>query len=213
MLPIDTEVTLRGPLRWTVGEVVADAAASVPWIGLPANGLCTLGVVDSRARGVLLIENRSSFERVCAIPEIVDRWLCVWGEGYVRNGPVALVRALAPDHIAAWGDLDAHGVAIVADLAARLDRPVHPVGMEPEIFRTGLKRTRTDEERREARKLAGKLAASAPEPLRPLAELIAVNGDSCEQETTRQRVASQLPAMLKAIENGEVSAFDPGLGD
>jgi hypothetical protein len=212
VLPVDTEVTLRGPLRWTVGEVVADAAASVPWIGLPANGLCTLGVVESRARGVLLIENRSNFERVCALPEVVDRWLCVWGEGYVRNGLIGLIRALAPGHVAAWGDLDAHGVAIIADVAARLERPVHPVGMDPEIFETGLKRTRTDEERHEARKLAGRLATSAPEPLRPLAEMIAVDGDSCEQETIRQRVAPQLPAMLRAIENGESPVFDADLG-
>ncbi|WP_239082222.1 Wadjet anti-phage system protein JetD domain-containing protein [Actinoplanes teichomyceticus] len=204
VLPIDTEVTLRGPLRWTIGEVVADAATSVPWIGLPSNGLCTLGVVESRARGVLLIENKSNFERVCAIPEIVDRWLCVWGRGYARDGLVTLVRALAPEHVAAWGDLDAHGIAIVADLAERLERSVVPVGMDPEIFRTGVKRKRTDEERRDARELAEKMATSAPEPLRPLAELIAMSGDSCEQETTRQRVVPQLPRMLRAIENGDL---------
>jgi hypothetical protein len=41
-----------------------------------------------------------------------------------------------------------------------------------------------------------------------LAELIAARGDSCEQETTRQRVMPQLPAMLTAIENGEPPTFD-----
>lgn len=142
VLPTDTEVTLRGPLRWTVGDVIADAAACEPWIGLPANGLRTLGILESRANGVLLIENKSNFERVCAVPDVVDRWLCVWGKGYARNGLVELIRAMSPPHVAAWGDLDAHGVAIVADLAKRLERPVHPVGMDPELFRHGVKRTR-----------------------------------------------------------------------
>jgi hypothetical protein len=208
VLPTDTEVTLRGPLQWIVGEVVADAAACEPWIGLPANGLRTLGVVESRANGVLLIENKSNFERVCAIPNVVDRWLCVWGKGYARNGLVALIRALAPKHVAAWGDLDAHGIAIVADLTIRLERPVHPVGMEPELFQTGIKRTRTDDERREARELATTLSATAPEALRPLAALIAASGgDSCEQQTIRAKVTPHLAAMLQAIERGEPSAW------
>ncbi len=203
VLPTDTEVTLRGPLQWIIGEVVADAAACEPWIGLPANGLRTLGVVESWANGVLLIENKSNFERVCAIPQVVDRWLCVWGKGYARNGLVALIRALAPPHVAAWGDLDAHGVAIVADLATRLERPVHPVGMDPELFQTGIKRKRTDDERREARELATNLTTDAPEALRPLAVLIAASGDSCEQETIRAKVAPRLGAILQAIERGE----------
>ena len=144
VLPADTEVTLRGPLRWTVGDVIADAAACEPWIGLPANGLRTVGVLESRARGVLVIENKSNFERVCAIPDVVDRWLCIWGRGYVRNGLVEFIRAMSPPHVAAWGDLDAHGIAIITDLAARLGRQVHPVGMEPELFRNGVKRRRTE---------------------------------------------------------------------
>ena len=205
VLPTDTEVTLRGPLRWTVGDVIADAAACQPWIGLPANGLRTLGILESRARGVLLIENKSNFERVCARPDIVDRWLCVWGKGYARDGLVALVRAMAPPYIAAWGDLDAHGVAIVADLAKRLELQVHPVGMDPALFRNGIKRTRTDEERREARELATNLSVDAPESLRPLAALIAESGDSCEQETIRAKVVPLLGAMLQAIERGEHS--------
>lgn len=201
VLPADTEVTLRGPLRWMVGDVIADAAACIPWIGLPANGLRTLGILQSRAIGVLVIENKSNFERVCAIPDVVDRWLCVWGKGYARNGLIALIRAMSPPHVAAWGDLDAHGIAIIADLAGRLERQVHPVGMDPELFRHGVKRVRSEEERQEARHLAASLAASAPEPLRPLAALIAEKGDSCEQETVRAQVAPRLGAMLRAIED------------
>jgi hypothetical protein len=201
VLPTDTEVTLRGPLRWTVGQVIADAAACQPWIGLPANGLRTLGILESQAKGVLLIENKSNFERVCAIPDVVDRWLCVWGRGYVRNGLVALVRAMSPPHVAAWGDLDAHGVAIVADLARRLERTVHPVGMDPELFRHGVKRTRTEEERWEARRLAADLSVDAPESLRPLAALIAESGDSCEQQTIRAKVTPHLGMLLQAIES------------
>lgn len=200
VLPADTEVTLRGPLRWMVGDVIADAAACEPWIGLPANGLRTLGVLESLARGVLVIENKSNFERVCAIPDVVDRWLCVWGQGYARNGLVALIRAMSPPRIAAWGDLDAHGIAIITDLAARLGRQVHPVGMEPELFRNGVKRIRTETERQEARDLAARLTTTASEPLRPLAELIAVTGDSCEQETIRAQVTPHLGTTLRVIE-------------
>jgi hypothetical protein len=150
VLPGDTEVTLRGPLRWMVGDVIADAAACVPWIGLPANGLRTLSILESRARGVLIIENKSNFERVCAIPDVADQWLCVWGRGYVRNGLLALIRAMSPPHVVGWGDLDAHGIAIIADLARRLERQVRPVGMDPELFRHAVKRVRTATERQEA---------------------------------------------------------------
>jgi hypothetical protein len=127
----------------------------------------------------------------------------MWGKGYARNGLVALIRALAPPHVAAWGDLDAHGVAIVANLAVRLERPVHPVGMTPELFQAGIKRIRTDDERGEARELATTLSTTAPEPLRPLAALIAASGDSCEQQTIRSKVAPHLGSMLRAIERGE----------
>jgi hypothetical protein len=213
VLPTDTEVTLRGPLQWIVGDVIADAAACEPWIGLPANGLRTLGVVESRAHGVLLIENKSNFERVCAIPDVVNRWLCVWGKGYARNGLVALIRALSPPHVAAWGDLDAHGIAIVADLTTRLELTVHPVGMDPELFQTGIKRLRTDEERREARKLAKDLSGTAPEPLQPLAALIATSGDSCEQQTIRAKVAPRLAVLLQGIEHGKASTLMPDVGE
>ena len=198
--PTDTEVTLRGPLRWIIGDVIADAAACEPWIGLPANGLRTLGILDSQARGVLVIENKSNFERVCAIPDVVGRWLCVWGRGCARNGLVEFIRAMSPPHVAAWGDLDAYGIAIIADLAARLGRQIHPVGMEPELFKDGVKRIRTETDRQKARELAARLATRAPEPLRPLAALIAATGDSCEQETIRARVTPNLDAVLRVIE-------------
>jgi hypothetical protein len=211
VLPADTEVTLRGPLRWMVGDVVADAAACKPWIGLPANGLRTLGVLESRARGVLIIENKSNFERVCAIPDVVDRWLCVWGRGYARNGLVALIRAMSPPHIAAWGDLDAHGIAIITDLAGRLGRPVHPIGMELELFQNGVKRIRTEAERKEARQVAAGLTTTAPEPLRPLAALIAATGDSCEQETIRPQVTPRLGVKLLRIEATTADVLSTGV--
>jgi len=130
----------------------------------------------------------------------------VWGNGYVRNSLVEFIRAMSPPHVAAWGDLDAHGVAIVADLARRLQRPVHPIGMDPELFRHGVKRTRTEEERREARNLAARLSADAPESLQPLAALIADSGDSCEQQTIRAKVTPRLGAMLQAVEQHEPPA-------
>jgi hypothetical protein len=121
-----------------------------------------------------------------------------------RPDPAELhkIRAMSPPHIAAWGDLDAHGIAIITDLAARLGRQVHPVGMEPELFRSGVKRRRTDLERQEAINLATRLATTALEPLRPLAALIAATGDSCEQETVRARVTPYLGETLCVIEAG-----------
>jgi hypothetical protein len=107
---------------------------------------------------------------------------------------------LAPPHVAAWGDLDAHGIAIITDLATRLGRPVHPVGMEPELFRNGVKRMRTEAERQEARTVAARQANIASEQLRPLAALIAESGDSCEQETIRSQVTPNLGPTLRLIE-------------
>jgi hypothetical protein len=127
----------------------------------------------------------------------------MWEKGYARNGLVALIRALALPHVAAWGDLDAHGIAIVADLVTRLERPVHPVGMDPELFQTGIKRKRTDDERRDACELATNLTTDAPEALRPLAVLIAASGDSCEQETHPREGAPRLGGILQAIERGD----------
>ncbi|MFF2507779.1 hypothetical protein ACFVTY_31105 [Streptomyces sp. NPDC058067] len=52
----DTELRIRGPLRWRVGSVLADAAACRPWPGLPARGLRVLGITDCDADGILLVE-------------------------------------------------------------------------------------------------------------------------------------------------------------
>ena len=115
-------------------------------------------------------------------------------------------------HIAVWGDLDAHGIAIITDLAERLGRQVHPVGMEPELFQNGVRRIRKEAERQEARQLAVRLTNIAPEPLRPLAALIAATGDSCEQETIRAQVTPRLGATLRRIEATEADALAGSTG-
>jgi hypothetical protein len=107
---------------------------------------------------------------------------------------------MSPPHIAAWGDLDAHGIAIITDPAARLGRQVHAIGMEPELFRNGTKRIRTETERQEARDLTARLATTAHEPLRPLTALIAASGDSREQQTIRAQVTPHLGTTLRVIE-------------
>ncbi|MFK0025998.1 Wadjet anti-phage system protein JetD domain-containing protein [Streptomyces sp. NPDC090798] len=126
----DVDIRVRGPLRWRVGSVAADAAVAKPWIALPAGALRLVGEVEHGGRGVFLVENSDTFERVCAIPEVTSQWLCIWGKGYVTNKLVALLEWMRPERMAIWGDLDADGIAIIDDLSRRLDRKVHPVGME-----------------------------------------------------------------------------------
>lgn len=78
-----------------MGRVAADAGLARPWISLPANGLHAAGIISCDAEGILLIENSDTFEEVCKVPGATDQWLCVWGEGYVSDGVVALLSCLS----------------------------------------------------------------------------------------------------------------------
>ncbi|MET9404041.1 Wadjet anti-phage system protein JetD domain-containing protein, partial [Kitasatospora sp. NPDC002965] len=126
----DTDLRVKGPLSWRIGDVAADARIAQPWVGVPSQGLRLVGEAVCDARGVLVIENSDTFGQVCRrLPELTSRWLCVWGSGYARDQLVALLDWLAPRPIAAWCDLDADGIAIVDNLARRLGTPVHAVAM------------------------------------------------------------------------------------
>jgi hypothetical protein len=202
----DTDLRVKGPLSWRIGEVAADAAIAEPWVGLPAQGLRLLGQAACQAEGVLVVENSDTFGVLCRrLPELTSRWLCVWGRGYARDQLVALLDWLAPRPIAAWCDLDADGIAIIDDLARRLGTPVHAVGMDVEVWRGGPYRRRKDPERERARdrKLAADLSGRVDGGLRDLALAIARSGESLEQETLYTSVLPQMPNLLAPL-------LDPG---
>lgn len=180
----DTEVRVRGPLVWRMGGVAADAATCRPWVSLPANGVRLLGDVECKAVGVFLVENEDTFQRVCETTDLPDRWLCIWGQGYASPGLTALLRSFSPLPIAAWGDLDAHGIQIISDLTTRVGREIRPVAMDAEIYAGGIKYKQDEKKKADNLTLAKRLCDTAPEALRPLAETIVDhNGDGCEQET------------------------------
>ncbi|MEN1883329.1 Wadjet anti-phage system protein JetD domain-containing protein [Streptomyces mirabilis] len=197
----DTELRIRGPLQWRVGTVIADAAACNPWLALPARGVRALGMISCDAQGIFLIENEDTFEQVCKIPEIADTWLCIWGKGYATDGLAEFLRGLDGLPVAAWGDLDAHGIRIIGNLADRIGRPVTPVAMTVDLYRASTKYHQEPAKLEENRKLAARLADQGIEALRDLADEIARNGGhGCEQETLYDDVLPTLPGLLKAVQ-------------
>lgn len=199
----DTELRMRGPLQWRVDNVIADTAACRPWLGLPARGLLSLGMVDCSAVGVLLVENQEAFTEVCNTPGIADQWLCVWGAGYATHGLAEFLQVMAPLPVASWQDLDAHGIQIIANLSERVGRPIAPVGMDVEVYRSATKYRQKPEKLAQNLTLARKMAASGPPALRALAaEIVAHGGAGCEHETLYDTVLESLPLVLEKIATG-----------
>jgi hypothetical protein len=197
----DVEVLMRGPLQWRVGSVIADAQASHPWIGLPATGLRMVGTLDvSAVRGVLLVENKDTFQKVYKRPDIVDRWLCLWGQGYASKGLTALLSVFRDIPMAAWCDLDADGISIIANLSCRLDRNICPVGMDVDLWAAGPYRRQSPENLARGQTMAVKFAVDGPVSLRQLATAIADNGHGREQETLYAEVLPRLGEWLRALE-------------
>lgn len=195
----DIAIRLSGPLVWTFNDTVADAAAAHPWIAVPAEGVRKLGYITCSAQGIFVIENAEAFEKVCLLDDITDRWLCVWHQG---NPSKRLMRFLAELNlpIAAWCDLDAYGIRMIHNLANEIGRPVTPVGMSADLWRTGMKLAQDDKQLALARHLAVRLTAEGPQELRELAAAIAETGDCCEQETLYEHVLPSLPATLRELE-------------
>ncbi|WP_194827792.1 Wadjet anti-phage system protein JetD domain-containing protein [Nocardia sp. XZ_19_231] len=205
----DVAVLMRGPLQWRVGTVVADASASRPWIGLPAEGMRLLGTLDtSGIHGVLFVENKDTFQQVCGHTDIVERWLCVWGQGYPSNGLVALLTRLDGVPLAAWCDLDADGIGIVANLAERVGRHVNPIGMDVGFWAAGPHREQTPDAMALGRALAAKMADHGPAQLRLLAASIAENGEGREQETLHHEVLPGLGACLRELETASTAGVN-----
>ncbi len=210
----DHEIRVKGPLIWHKDEdksddkgedKVVDAIKADPWAGLPSKGVQKTGrleLVDPV--GVFVLENSDTFHRVCQIPEIVDRWICVWGSGYTSPDLMGFLRLLSPLPIAVWGDIDAHGIEIVANLSRGLGAQVYPVAMTAEAWLKGphrrkLKPGRRDEDARKAARLVKRV----PGELRPVTELIATHpefaGLGLEQQAQHDDVLPELPDLLARV--------------
>lgn len=195
----DSDVRVRGPLQWSMGRVAADASVAKPWVSLPSKGLHAAGLISCAAVGVLLIENSDTFQQVCGVPDVVANWLCIWGQGHVSDGVVALLAHLSPRPVAAWCDLDADGIGIIDVLARKLGHAVHPVGMEVELWESTAHRWQKPAQIDRDKSLAARLAVSGPAPLRSLAARIAAEGGSCEQEAIQDQVLPVLTGHLARI--------------
>ncbi|MEU9891205.1 Wadjet anti-phage system protein JetD domain-containing protein [Sphaerisporangium sp. NPDC051011] len=196
----DTEVRLRGPLVWSIGDVVADASKAKPWISLPANGLLSLGVVKCEAVGIFVIENSDTFERICMRTALSDTWLLIWSKGYSSTGTVELLRSFSELPLTTWCDLDAHGIQIISNLTGRVGRFIRPVAMEPELFESGVKYHQEPDDQKDNHKLAERMAKTAIAELRPLAEaIVQAEGAGCEQESLSPEILPLLPTLLDGM--------------
>ncbi|OXM60502.1 Wadjet anti-phage system protein JetD domain-containing protein [Amycolatopsis vastitatis] len=178
----DTEIRLRGPLVWRLDDVLVDAHRSRPWVSLPARGVLRLGLIEGTPRGVLLVENGESFDRVCTETAAPDSWLCVWIKGFATDGLISFVRRLPEVPLVAWCDLDPSGIEIIQDVQRRAGRKVHPVGMTADLWELGAKRADEPADRKRWQERAAQLALHGPPALRELARHIATTGERVEQE-------------------------------
>jgi hypothetical protein len=207
----DTEIRIRGPLVWQLGRVAANAAIAEPWIAVPAKGIHAAGIMRCTATGILVVENSDTFEQVCKITEITSRWLCVWAKGYTSHGVLTLLSHLAPLPVAAWCDLDADGIGIIDVISRELRRPVTPVGMDINLWRSAPHRKQDAGQVARDKEQGVKLAARGPGPLRPLASEIAMYGGSCEQEAIQDQVIPNLARILSAIALPQTAPIPGGL--
>jgi hypothetical protein len=195
---IEPGVRLRGPLRWSAGTTIVDAAIARPWAAIPARSAQQFGTLDViGVRGVLVVENLDTFEAICRHSTVHERWLCLWGSGYVNHSLISLVQMINRP-MACWSDLDAHGVAIVGDLQRRSGLPVHPIFMDPDLHNDSAFLHQDDEQIRKARQLA----ESGHPQLRELAGRIADNGLGREQETMHYLIP-KLGSRLADLESGD----------
>ncbi|MEU3228624.1 Wadjet anti-phage system protein JetD domain-containing protein [Nocardiopsis alba] len=202
----DHEIRVKGPLIWHKNDgKVVDAIKADPWAGLPSKGVQTVGrleLVDPV--GVFILENSDTFHRVCQIPEIVDRWICVWGSGYTSPDLMGFLKMLPSLPVAVWGDIDAHGIEIIVNLREGVSTEVHPVAMTAQAWLKGphrrkLKPGRRDEDARKASRLVNRV----PGELRQVTELIAghpeLAGLGLEQQAQHDDVLPGLPGLLARV--------------
>ncbi len=195
----DTEVLVVGPLRWVREHLVADAGDAAPFIGLPGKAASHNGHLDIPATGVLLVENKETFEAV-GRTRLPDTWLCVWAKGFGSDALVQLLRVLPPLTVAAWGDLDPPGIEIIENLATRSGRAIYPVGMDAADYAHGPYLEESSLARAQWRAKAEELVGTVQPHFVPLARAIAANhGMRCEQEGLHERIIPDLAARLALL--------------
>ncbi|MFE6699210.1 Wadjet anti-phage system protein JetD domain-containing protein [Streptomyces sp. NPDC057718] len=195
----DNGVSIQGPGQWYLESLVADFDNDIPFVEIPGHTAAKRGSFKHAATGILLIENQETFQAVHRTT-IRDTWLRIFLKGFATDALVAVLQALPELPLAIWADLDIHGIEIVTNLASRLDRPLHPVAMDPTTYAHGFYSQETPETLAQWQRSAQTLARTGLPALRPLAQAIAAaGGQRCEQEGLHEHVLPQLSTMLEAV--------------
>jgi hypothetical protein len=195
----DTGVRIQGPGAWRLNRIVADFDHDIPFLEIPGRTAAENGHFTHHAAGILLIENQETFEAAHRT-SIRDSWLRIWIEGFVSEALVHLFTALPPLPLAIWTDLDPPGIDIITNLGRRIQRPLHPIAMDPATYAQGFMLEEPPEKRREWQSQAEEQARTGPPALRPLAAAIAANdGQRCEQESLHEYVLPRLASLLHPI--------------
>jgi hypothetical protein len=172
---------LRGPFTWQLEDTKLDALRCDNWIEIPQLPILELGTISHQARGVLLVENLETFERVAACGPVVDQWLCIYGEGRASRHLIDFLNLFESLPIAAWYDLDADGVKMVCDLSERTGRQVRTVGMSADLWQAAPKRPESSTQLQSSRQIVTNLVGKCRDQLLDLATAIAETGEGCEQ--------------------------------
>ena len=115
------------------------------------------------------------------------------------------------DLIATWCELDARGIEIVTELAARLGRDITPVGMNVELFSSGKKYAPNN--LAESVKVARKMVVHGHPALRDLAKAIVESGGlGLEQENLYDVVPPVLASELAPPASSAPQERSRGLG-
>ncbi|MET7944135.1 Wadjet anti-phage system protein JetD domain-containing protein [Streptomyces sp. NPDC005302] len=196
----DTAVRIQGPGDWQLDSLVANFDHDIPFLEIPGRTAAEQGRFTHTATGILLIENQETFEAIRHHTDIPETWLRIWLEGFVSDALVDVVSALPDLPLAIWTDLDPPGIDIVTNLAQRLNRPLHPVAMDPTTYSHGFYLDEPADKLAKWQRHAVAQARTGPVSLRPLAAAIAANdGRRCEQEGLHEDVMPRLGAMLANI--------------
>jgi hypothetical protein len=200
----DRPVRVCGPLTWQVDNRAAVLADFVdPWVGLPIRALIESDLGTKRPRGLLLVENSENFEQVCRNTSVPETWLVVWSEGYTGDLDHQLIQRFPDIPIAAWCDVDPHGIGIIGRAQNAISRFITPIGMDVELWRTATRDYHPDAEARaKCRRAAEEVARVAPASLKALLDLFRDTGCGVEQqhEAIYDAVLPGLPALLKELE-------------
>ncbi|NMD43553.1 MAG: DUF2399 domain-containing protein [Firmicutes bacterium] len=182
-----SHILLSGPLSFGTARGVIELASFYPDLGLPAEMVRDLEIIDCRAAAVITIENKTSFYQY--LREGEPEHLAIYLGGYHNRGRRLLLeklyryfqkvgRAVPFYH---WGDLDLGGFQIWHHLKTRTGIPFKPFLMDLPTYRhcchLGRPFAGTYRDR-----LAALLEDPAYAVFHPLIELMLEKGVRVEQE-------------------------------